>query len=101
MVNGERSMIDSNKNKFLNPDHQTLPTEKEVFILGGEEVFKETLKFADNIYLTLIYDNFTGDTFFPEIDEHLFDLTEKIFHPADALHAFSFSFLTFKRKMEV
>ncbi len=101
VVSSEWSVIGNNKNKLLIPVHITPNTEKEVFVIGGAEVFKEAMKFADNIYLTLIHDYFTGDTFFPDIDEHLFDLTERIFHPADALHAFSFSFLTLKRKTDV
>ena len=40
----------------------------EIFIIGGAELYKATLPLADNLYLTLINQEFTGDTFFPEID---------------------------------
>ncbi len=72
--------------------------ETEVFIIGGGEIFKKSMRYADKIYLTLIHTSFSGDTFFPEIDPHFFEETEKLFHPADAYHAYSFSFLTFTRK---
>ena len=39
----------------------------EVFICGGEEVYSETITFADRVYLTLIHEEFEGDAFFPEI----------------------------------
>jgi len=39
----------------------------EVFICGGESVFREAMLIADRIYLTIIDEEFDGDTFFPEI----------------------------------
>ena len=41
---------------------------EEIFIIGGAELYKATLPHADNLYLTLINQDFNGDTFFPEID---------------------------------
>jgi dihydrofolate reductase len=41
---------------------------EEKFIIGGAEIFKEALFFADKIYLTLILDPIAGDTYFPEIN---------------------------------
>lgn len=40
---------------------------KEIFVIGGAEIYKEALPYADKLYLTLIDGNFDGDTFFPEI----------------------------------
>ncbi len=39
----------------------------EAFVLGGEEVFRETMALVDRIYLTIIHRPFDGDAFFPEI----------------------------------
>lgn len=39
----------------------------EVFICGGEEVFRETIALADRIILTIVHEEFEGDAFFPEI----------------------------------
>lgn len=39
----------------------------EVFICGGEEVFKETIALADRIILTVVHEEFEGDAFFPEV----------------------------------
>lgn len=39
----------------------------EVFICGGEAVFREAMPIADRIYLTTIDREFEGDAFFPEI----------------------------------
>lgn len=41
----------------------------EVFICGGESVFREAIPLADRIYLTIIDEEFDGDTFFPEVPD--------------------------------
>jgi len=37
-----------------------------VFVIGGGEVYRQTLHLADRLYVTEIYQEFEGDTFFPE-----------------------------------
>jgi len=49
----------------------------EVFIAGGEDVFRQTLERADRLYLTRIEQDFPGDTFFPEYDESAWGLVER------------------------
>ncbi|HUI44682.1 MAG TPA: dihydrofolate reductase [Nitrospirota bacterium] len=39
----------------------------EVFICGGESIFRQTIALADRIYLTVIHRLVEGDAFFPEI----------------------------------
>ena len=41
---------------------------QKVFICGGSSIYNEALPLADIIELTLINQQFDGDTFFPEID---------------------------------
>lgn len=43
--------------------------ETEAFIIGGGELFRESIRLADRIYLTVVALKATGDTFFPEIPE--------------------------------
>jgi dihydrofolate reductase len=43
----------------------------EVFIIGGAEVWRQSLPYADRLYLTLIEDEKEADVYFPEY-EHLF-----------------------------
>jgi len=42
--------------------------EKEIFIIGGSEIFKETLNITDRLYITEISGEFEADTYFPIID---------------------------------
>lgn len=41
----------------------------EIFIIGGGELYKQGMNFADKLYLTIVHQAFEGDTFFPEYDE--------------------------------
>lgn len=50
-------------------------TDKEIFIGGGADLYRQTLHLADVLYITEIDAEFEGDTFFPEFDESKFDKT--------------------------
>jgi dihydrofolate reductase len=65
----------------------------EVFIIGGGQIYQQSLLKTDKIYLTLIHRDFAGDTYYPEIDEKLFRLSAR----RDVLEPISFSFLTYVR----
>lgn len=42
--------------------------EKEVFIIGGGQIYDQTIQMANKIYLTRIQEVVKGDTYFPFID---------------------------------
>lgn len=43
---------------------------KEIFIIGGGEIYKQLLPYCDQVYVTKIYKKFeNADTFFPNLDE--------------------------------
>jgi dihydrofolate reductase len=42
--------------------------EKEVFIIGGGEVYKQSIDIANKIYLTAVHADTDADVFFPKID---------------------------------
>lgn len=41
--------------------------ETELFIIGGEKIFKAALSLADRIYLTEVKGDVKGDTYFPQL----------------------------------
>ena len=47
---------------------QTKYWDNEVFIIGGGEIYKQTLNKADRLYLTLIHREFEGDTRYPDYE---------------------------------
>lgn len=67
----------------------------EVMIIGGEQIFKTVLPTADRLYITLIHDEFEGDTYFPEYGEG-WELTSE----SDRFESngVSFTYLIFDRK---
>ena len=64
----------------------------KVFIIGGGEIYKQSMDLADNIYITRVHANLEGDTFFPVIDTNKFKLTSNEDFDADEKHAFAYSF---------
>lgn len=75
-----------------------LCSDKEVFVVGGSQIYECAIPRADRIYLTLIHETIDGDVHFPPIDPHEWELVERVDHPKDDEHAHSFSFLTYLRK---
>lgn len=72
----------------------------EVFIAGGEEIFRQTIDRADRLYLTRIDKDFPGDTFFPEVDPERWRLVLREDHGATEETPFAYSFLTYDRDGE-
>jgi dihydrofolate reductase len=66
----------------------------EIFIIGGGEIFENTLDRVDVIYLTRIHRFFPGDVVYPELDPAVWEEVER----RDREEPVRFSFLTYKRK---
>ena len=43
----------------------------ETFIIGGGQIYKEFLPYADKLYITEVLKDFEGDTSFPQVDENI------------------------------
>ena len=72
----------------------------EVFVAGGEDVFRLALDRADRIQLTRIDREFPGDTFFPEFDEAGWKVVEREDHGPSDEAPFSYSFLVLDRRKD-
>lgn len=53
------------------------PHDEDIFIIGGMQIYKLTLPYADRLYITHIYEDHAGDVFFPEIDFSNYNLLSK------------------------
>jgi dihydrofolate reductase len=71
--------------------------EEEVFIVGGAEIYKQAMPLTDKIYLTIVHQDFDGDTYFPEIKANIWKETERKDHQPDDRHALPYSFITLER----
>jgi dihydrofolate reductase len=72
--------------------------EPEIMIIGGGEIYKQALSFADRLYLTLVKASFEqADTFFPKWMEAEWQEGFREHHGVDERHRFSFDFLILNR----
>lgn len=65
---------------------------KEASIIGGGEIYKQSIERAERIFLTRVYATPEADTYFPEIDEKNWRLASCQDFPSDDKHAYSYSF---------
>ena len=68
----------------------------DCFIIGGGEIYKQSMNVADKIYLTLIHEYFEGDTYFPEIGKEWSKLNRED-HEPDEKNAHKYSFINYER----
>ena len=71
---------------------------KEIFVIGGGEIYKQSFEMADRIYLTRVHATLDGDTFFPAVDENKWQLISNQDFAADDKHKFAYSFQTWDKK---
>lgn len=71
---------------------------ENIFIMGGGEIYKQTIDFADRLEITAVDAEIQADTFFPKIDEKIWIKTKNVFHPMDEKHQYNFTFETYEKK---
>lgn len=76
----------------------TCPKDETIFVIGGGEIYKQSIKIADKLEITRVHYTFEADTFFPEINMEEWELIFEEYHPKDEKHNFDFTFLTYSRK---
>jgi dihydrofolate reductase len=70
---------------------------KEIFIIGGAEIYHQLLPITQRIYLTIVHHTFAGDAYFPVLDTTAWQETNRTRHTADEKNAYDYSFLTLER----
>lgn len=73
LYNQETRVVESLK-KAIELAEQFYP-EKEIFICGGAKLYEEGLKYAQTMYITQIDNNYEGDTYFPNFNKNLYNIT--------------------------
>ena len=86
VVNSLEAAIDVSKN------------DKQPFIIGGGDIYKQAILIANKIELTRVHESFPADTFFPKIDTSIWKETNLVSHKKDDKNEFDFTFLTYERK---
>ena len=68
------------------------------FIIGGGEIYSQTINLVDKIELTRVYKDYQGDTFFPDIPLDKFELDSELVNYLDDDSNTKYSFLTYIKK---
>jgi len=71
---------------------------KEIFIIGGGEIYMIAFDRANKIYMTRVHTEIEGDTYFPVIEKDDWALVNKTDNPADEKHAYAYSFQLWEKK---
>jgi len=74
---------------------EACPKTETIFVIGGGEIYKLAIAFADKLDITRVHHNFEADTFFPEIDPKKWRLAESVKHFKDEKHLYDYSFETY------
>jgi len=72
--------------------------EKELFLIGGEQIYRLGMPLADKIYLTRIHTELEGDTFFPSIDNNAWELTSSEIQENDPKSLYTYTFQVWEKR---
>jgi dihydrofolate reductase len=74
------------------------PQNENLFIIGGGEIYTQSISLADQLDITRVHHSFEADVYFPEIDSEIWELTSETFNPKDEKHLFDYTFQKYTRK---
>ena len=77
-------------------DEALLLTGSDCFIIGGGEIYKQTLNVAEQIYMTLVDEEFEGDTNFPELSADWY-VSKKEDFISDEKNPYNYSFIFYEK----
>lgn len=72
--------------------------DENVFIIGGAQIYQQSIKVADKIELTRVKATLEADTFFPKISAKFWKKTQETCHEKDEKNNYDYCFQTFEKK---
>ena len=81
----------------LHSPEDILSIQNDLFIIGGAEIYRQTLSMINRLYITEIDAEVAGDTFFPEIDYSQWQEVSREAHLADEKNPYNYSFVVLER----
>lgn len=82
----------------LNEAIEACPKTEDIYIIGGGEIYKQSISLANSIELTRVHEKFDADTYFPTINPKEWKLSFSEFHDKDEKHKYAFTFETYLKK---
>ena len=74
-----------------------MAAEPVAFIMGGAELYRQTMHLVEVAHITHINADFEGDAFFDTFEETDWTLVDEENHPATDAHPFSYSFRCYRK----
>jgi len=74
------------------------PATENIFVIGGGEIYAQSIHLADQLDITRVHHSFEADVFFPFIDPEMWELATETFNPKDEKHQYDYTFQTFVRR---
>jgi len=71
--------------------------DENIFIIGGGNVYEQTMEIADRLEVTLVKANLEADTYFPKINYKIWKKTEETCHEKDEKNQYDFCFQTYEK----
>jgi dihydrofolate reductase len=78
-------------------DLEAVKSAKQVFVIGGAQIYDQAMPLANKLYLTIVHANIEGDTFF-KYNPADWQLEWSQHHPADAQNKYAFTIQRFTHK---
>ena len=91
---GEGAIIVNSIEKAI--EKSRLSEDEEIFIIGGGEIYKLGFKYVDKLYITEIYSDINGNTYFPKWNKENWKEISRISYPKDEKHEFNFDYVIYK-----
>ena len=71
--------------------------DEEIFFIGGADLYRQALDYAQRMYLTEIQSDFAGDAWFPEFDRNVWQESSREKHQAES--GLLFDFVVYDKKL--
>jgi dihydrofolate reductase len=99
----ENYILTKNKDYISNDsivihDIKEISGKEDLFIIGGSEIYKQTLAIADRLYITKINHNFEGDTYFPDFNLGEWEEVSNEKGIKDEKNPYDYDFIIYQRK---
>lgn len=75
-----------------------IDSEKEIYICGGENIYRQFMSLADKLFITHVFSRFEADTYFPEISEEIWEIDSVKANIENINHKYPHIFTIYKKK---
>jgi dihydrofolate reductase len=72
--------------------------DEDIFIIGGAQIYEQTLQLTDFLYITRVNTTLDGDAYFPEISSSNWKLIQEEMHPIDEKNHLEMRFQVYQKR---